>query len=576
MTDLSPERKEDRLPLAGRWRALVLPAVLVLIAILYYGQYYDSGFNEADEGNIALISKRLLEGETPYVDVRFGAGLAWPYSIVGLFRLVGVDFVAMKIFFFGLATVTALLGYAIVARLGSRRWLGFVAGLQLLLLPGVVHKAFLPLAVVANMYLLTRNEIGRGSAGIPQVAAAAAVVAFTCLLRTDLGLFVAAVLLVLIAWESFLGSRSVGESVRRGVRSVGLALGVFVLVLVPAFAFAASRGFLAPFLRTFYRRPEQLLVILQARLVSSGSSTTAEIPGKASTLLAAPPIRTIWQGGTEREWAVLTYLPAFVLLAAALVLMVALIRRCRQAPRLTGALVNPWTVLFLMAISTFPQFILRRPDVAHLSQFMPGYTVFSCFVIGECLDRLRRDAWFWTRRDRVRRAAAGLTIAILALNLGLYAWSGWSHPATGSIARSKGATELLEARNGVRVYLTPRRHSGLSRLREVIERYSGPGDSVFCFPYAPGLNLMTDRPTGLRVQFASDLSNPSWQDETIEKMRELTPAAVIISDWAVNGTEISRFPNWATRVMAYVDEEYRPLDEVLSHTVYVRRDLVVQ
>ena len=113
-----------------------------LTALLYYNQYHDIGFNYGDEGKIALVGQRLYEGEVYYKDISHGAGPLWSYSITFLFWLFGVNFITMKIYFFCLATVTSMLGYSNVTPLGSRKWLGFIAGLLLILIPGVIDKVF--------------------------------------------------------------------------------------------------------------------------------------------------------------------------------------------------------------------------------------------------------------------------------------------------------------------------------------------------------------------------------------------------------------------------------------------------
>ncbi len=113
------------------WGNIVVPILLIIYALMYYSQYYNIGFNYADEGNVALISQRVFEGAVPYKDIWCSYGLLWYYSIASLFWLFGVNFIVMKVYFFCLATVTALLGYATETRLGR--------GNGLASLPGFAH-----------------------------------------------------------------------------------------------------------------------------------------------------------------------------------------------------------------------------------------------------------------------------------------------------------------------------------------------------------------------------------------------------------------------------------------------------
>ena len=45
------------------------PLLLGTIAAVYYGQYYNCGFNIADEGAHVFRSMWLLHGEVPFLDV---------------------------------------------------------------------------------------------------------------------------------------------------------------------------------------------------------------------------------------------------------------------------------------------------------------------------------------------------------------------------------------------------------------------------------------------------------------------------------------------------------------------------
>src|SRR5205823_6583952 len=78
-----------RLKTRGFWLWLLL-----LGALCYFGSYYRHGLNFRDEGGTeALLAKRLLEGERPFLDLVLGYNLLWFYPIVGLFKLFGVNFV---------------------------------------------------------------------------------------------------------------------------------------------------------------------------------------------------------------------------------------------------------------------------------------------------------------------------------------------------------------------------------------------------------------------------------------------------------------------------------------------------
>ena len=567
----------------------VVPILLIISALIYYSQYYNSGFNYADEGYVALISQRVFEGEVPYKDISHPFGVLWYYSVAFLFWLFGVNFIVMKVYFFCLATVTALLGYATVTRLGSRKWLGFIAGLLLILLPGTIHKVFIPLAIVANMYFLSRIDLERKSLALSQMINATIVIAFTFLLRGDLGLCASAVFVGLVAYHTVSRPRPLREPLMANASVLGLAVGVFALVLIPFFILASLQGFLRRFTVHTFGKLMGLFEVLKISMfppeglhpsvVSNESGTLLE---EAGTLLARMPIEAMLEAGPQQVWAILTYLPLLVFSIALLILLAAMIRRgLRGLPIFTNGDALLF-VLFFLAIGAFPQYFFNRPDESHISQFMPGYTVFVFVLIDRCLPGQKSISvqekkqvnnfilqWRW---------ALGLFGAVVLLfNLSIYAWGGLRNQYTGSIAIKKRHTELFIAENGVRVYLTPPTHSGLTRVKELIETYTTPEDSVVCFPFSPGFNFMTNRRTLMRNSYVDDSwlkHYPGWQENIVKNMRIYKPAVVIIGNWAINGTEISRFPNWATKVCTYVFADYYPVDNVLNNTVYVRRDIL--
>src|SRR6187455_2797298 len=83
-------------------------AALTVIGCLYYGSYYNYFFNWADEGSAALIAERLANGERPFVDVQTGYGILWFYPISILFKVFGVNFLVVRIWFICLGFAATL------------------------------------------------------------------------------------------------------------------------------------------------------------------------------------------------------------------------------------------------------------------------------------------------------------------------------------------------------------------------------------------------------------------------------------------------------------------------------------
>src|SRR5687768_1123630 len=112
-----------------RWLPLLL---IVVAAVVYYDSYIRYWFNPHDESGFAcLIAQRLMQGERPWVDVDTGYGVGWFYPLVAIFKVTGVNFLVARAWFFFLSTITALLGYGIVARVTGSRWLALGVGLAL-------------------------------------------------------------------------------------------------------------------------------------------------------------------------------------------------------------------------------------------------------------------------------------------------------------------------------------------------------------------------------------------------------------------------------------------------------------
>jgi hypothetical protein len=114
-------------------------------------------------------------------------------------------------------------------------------------------------------------------------------------------------------------------------------------------------------------------------------------------------------------------------------------------------------------------------------------------------------------------------------------------------------TEPFQARNGVDVNVSPAEKDQYEGVRNIIEQNSKPGDSIVCVPYCPGFAFMTDRRMLFKNFYVDDstpIRVPGWISDAITRTREVRPPVVIIMDWAINGTEASRFENWAA---AYVE-----------------------
>jgi hypothetical protein len=174
---------------------------------------------------------------------------------------------------------------------------------------------------------------------------------------------------------------------------------------------------------------------------------------------------------------------------------------------------------------------------------MPGFIL----MCGVFVFQLSGEAFSGTRTP------AGLAAAVISAILAVYLWVGLPSDATGSIGVAKGRNQVFQAENGVNVRVSAGEKGQLEALRDVVLNHSAPGDAIVCMPYCPGVAFMTARRMLLSNFYADEtflVRKPEWLPSAIEMTRDTRPPVVIIVDWAINGTEQSRFTHWAA---PYVD-----------------------
>jgi hypothetical protein len=282
--------------------------------------------------------------------------------------------------------------------------------------------------------------------------------------------------------------------------------------------------------------------------------------GQAAPIALAPATRTTlpradWHTFVsspepdKRALFALTYLPLFAYFAfvggAAFLAFRAIFRRefTLDHPAMLAL------VLLGSSLTTFPQFFFFRPDRPHLSEFMPGY-----IVAAACAAVLLSP--------RKPRAVSWITGAFLAAQLTLFGWYALDHYSAGTIAArttiKPAKRKFFEGANGVRVVVSAKEFDLLEGVRRAIVENSRPGEWVVCYPYQPGYNLMSDRPTYERTLYMDNATaERAWSGQAINRIVEKRPAVIVLDDRAINGHESSRFSRWAEPVSNFVREHYR-------------------
>jgi hypothetical protein len=347
---------------------------------------------------------------------------------------------------------------------------------------------------------------------------------------------------------------------------------VVLLIHVPAYAAAISGGYSQEFRKQYsgwanFLRGEAESLVTDAP-GGKGADDTPAIAPKPGRKPGQRPDRTTlprvsWSTFQSFEsdksaLFVLTYLP--VAMYAILVIWAATgVIRGIFAKTFTLDQKTTLALLLLGAsLTTFAQFFFFRPDRPHLSEFMPGYIAAMVSTV-------------WLLPTAMRAFSGVLLVA----QIGVFGWFALDHYSAGTIAArttiKKNKRMLFEGANGVRVKVHEKTYAELEGVRKAVAEHSKPGEWLVCYPYQPGYNVMTDRPTYERRLYNDNANTPrNWSKLTIDQMEEKQPAVVIIDNRAINQVDASRFSKWAAPVYKHVKQTYGLVGKVDTIEIYSR------
>ena len=553
---------------------MLAPLVILLAAICYYGSYIQYWFNPHDEGGTAaLIAMRMLAGQAPIKDVELGYNVGWFWPIVGLFKVAGVNFLVMRGYFFALSTVAAICGWAIVRRTTTNEWLALGVGLLLVVFPGSQFKNYIPLMCLANslalIYVATARSIS-GGAFLRGIVLGGFVLGITLLIRIDIGFLCAIMWLGLIILRLFDVRFSFRERRNQFFAAIPILFATALVIHVPAYAAAVSGGYSAEFARQYGRWANLLQTEAQGLVATQKPAAKKnDAPAIASRQARKPGVkldkttlpRVTWTTfltfeSDKSALFVLTYVPVAIY---ALLILWAAIGVIRSMLARTFTLDQKSMVALLLlggSLTTFAQFFFFRPDRPHLSEFMPGYLAAAVSTV-------------WLLPITLR-AIAG---TVLAAQMALFGWFALDHYSAGTIAArtmvKKNKRMLFEGANGVRVKVHQKTYEELELVRKTVTQHSKPGEWLVCYPYQPGYNVMTDRPTYERKLYNDNATiSRDWSGDTIELLTEKKPPVIIIDDRAINQVDGSRFSKWAAPVYNHVKSTYGLVGKVDTIEIY--------
>jgi hypothetical protein len=542
-------RKPGRTP-------LFFTLLILGLALIYYGSYYRHDLRFRDEGGtVALNAQRLLNGERPLADVTLNYNVLWYYPVVWLYHVFGVNFVLMRAWFFALSTVAALLAFFTVKRASGLPWLAFGVALLCLLVPGMIFKNYIPLLVIANSSLLMRAALSASGsrASFVHVIAGGVLVGVTFLIRIDLGWFFTLLWLGLHLLRVFDRATRWGPSIGAACAGIALTLGLAWAVHLPVLHDAQRRGFERPFKAQYLGIVQLIDSSLRARLGMSPPPTRAKAGEGARHEKWNREIlrRNAWRDFVSapnwqtRGMVVLTYLPIATISIAVAWALLRLGRSRSGGADATATFRHATAALVLLggALTAFPQFFFFRPDSPHLSEFSPGYWV---AITGALLLLVRE----W-------KLPARIFAAILVLHASLYLARMMPDRWTGTIAARQDHDARFVAENGVDVFVSANELPVLQELCRVVREHSQPDEFLVAYPYHPTLNVITNRRTYEKDVYIDNATRTrNWDDEAIARFEKFRPAVIVLSDWAVNGHEASRFSKWAAKTKAWIEQHY--------------------
>jgi len=554
-----------------------IPALLLLFAFCYYGSYYRCSLYPSGEGGVeGVTALRLLEGKTPFIEAILNYNLFWFYPIVALFKIFGPSYTVLRIFFFFLASLTGLLSFYVVSLTTKRLETATLAGLLTLILPGQLFRNYMAFLVILNMALFLKAFLfpyPTSRKRLLWIGAAGLSLSLTFLIRIDLGFFLSLIffgLALLFPWICLDQQELRLSATRRLLLSIAaLLLGTlgFLALHVPVYCYAVHRGFAPHFVAQYQQWPH--MIITQAnqlvqkihffspsptttlvQLPSQNTLSTSSLPSSSSSNTKTTLLRASLSSLDIREkiTALNLYLP--IITSLLLILMAAgLFFKKTGWPNSRH---QSFVILTSLgcSLTLFPQYFFWRPDMVHLSEFMVPMTVTILTAIIFAL-----EAWLFSKFFLKILLFLFLVTGIATLSL--YFINGCQSQSTGGIAISEGRTKEFIGENGVHVKLKPHEREETSAIYQSVLHHSKLGEYVVCFPYNPEINFMTNRPSYRYDLYCDDVTAPRNFDEVaIREIETFHPAVIVITNWPINGTEHSRFSNWAAPTYAYIKSHY--------------------
>jgi hypothetical protein len=269
--------------------------------------------------------------------------------------------------------------------------------------------------------------------------------------------------------------------------------------------------------------------------------------------LGRPDIRQIdkIERPRERAFALMIYCPALLAallsLSASFILLIAIFQKSESLKESSLIILTS----IGCSLSLFPQYFFFRPDPPHLSEFMVPFMP-ALAVSSYALFKLTR-----LNIPKLLKFSFYFLILMCIGTFPLYMKAIMPRESAGTIFKT-GELSTFTALNGVNVKVESHDLKQYEALRDLILENTNDSDYLICYPYSPTINFFTNRrryEQNLYIDNAT--AGNSFQNEAIQRIEKYSPPVIVIDNWPVNKTEISRFNNWATKLMRHINDNYK-------------------
>ncbi|MFZ2266203.1 MAG: hypothetical protein WAV95_01360 [Azonexus sp.] len=503
-------------------------------ALAYYLSYaWSFPFNFGDEGYLYAIAGGVAHGLRLYRDIELNSYMPGLFYLFSLFSgTPGETLDASRAAMAVMLALNVCLLYLITRAAGSRV-AALAVALVLCLAPGPWYKAYQPtlwLALLgcAQQYFLTRRAAW--------LAALGACTALGLYFRIEVAM-AGFVMLALVLWLKRVPHV---DACRYFTAHAGVAFAGFVLTLLPLLALLNAHGILADYVKQLIELPRHVGERISApyRLEAPGLWRLGDLS----------------HGGTH-AWL---YWGAILIpgLLVANVIWLAREARTDHARRNELGLALLALIWFAMNL---PQYAWERPDPAHLAERLFALLAATPIIVAPFIRQFGSSI-------RLPRRALGVALAAVLIGyFAAYLMIRHSGAVSGGYHRAPFRPVLA---SGMKLPLS----LPMQPLLERVVADTSPSDSIVALPYAPGFNVVADRPFPTRQIYLFPFNTNPLVEANFICALELKRVRYVLynENLLLDGTERTRMSNYAPRLHAYLTSQF-VVDQGVDNWLLLRR-----